>query len=148
MICEMPRSLAPSASSLPTAQILEIPDHANAYFFFVVLHVKNSWLEFTFLHDSYFVMVMDKNLIAAIVVAQQLFASHFMFFDAIPTKHEQKPRKKRDRELTMYKFNVSVKYSMPTAVLIPQQVLDNLVLDPDRAYIKNIHIFMLGNFSS
>jgi hypothetical protein len=35
-----------------------------------------------------FVMMMDTNLIATIVVAQQLFASYFMFFDDIPTKHE------------------------------------------------------------
>jgi hypothetical protein len=64
-------------------------------------------------------MVMDINAIAAIIVAQQLFASYFIFFDDIPTKYEQKSRKKRERELTPYKRNVSVKYSMPT-VLVPQ----------------------------
>jgi hypothetical protein len=64
-------------------------------------------------------MAMDKNLIAAIVAAQQLFASYFMFFDDIPTKYEQKSRKKREQELTPYKCNVSVKYSTPTTVLVP-----------------------------
>jgi hypothetical protein len=73
---------------------------------------------------------MDKNLVAAIVVAQQLFAAYVLFFDDIPTKHEQKSRKKRDRELTPYKRNVSVRYSTPTTVLVPHRV----------------HIFMIGNF--
>jgi hypothetical protein len=31
--------------------------------------------------------MMDKNLIAAILVAQQLLASNFMFSDDIPTKY-------------------------------------------------------------
>jgi hypothetical protein len=66
------------------------------------------------------VMAMDKNLIAAVIVAQQLFASYFIFFDDKPTKYEQKSRKKREQELTPYKRNVSVKYSMPTTVLVPQ----------------------------
>jgi hypothetical protein len=82
---------------------------------------------------------MEKNLFAAIVVAQQLLAAYFVFFDDIPTKHEQKSRKKRERELTPYKCNVSVKYSTPTTVIVPHRVLDNLVQDPDRAYIKNTH---------
>jgi len=37
---------------------------------------------------------------------------------------------------------------MLTTVLIPQQVLDNLVLDPDRAYIKNKRIFLFGILSA
>jgi hypothetical protein len=80
--------------------------------------------------------MIDRNIVAAVVVAQQLFAAYLIFFDDIPTKHEQKSRKKRERELTPYKRNVSVKYSTPTTVLIPHQVLDNLIPDPDRAYIK------------
>ncbi len=72
-------------------------------------------------------MAMDKNLFAAIVVAQQLFASYFMFFYDIPTKYEQKSTKKRGQERTPYTCNVSVKYSKLTTVLIPQQMLDNLV---------------------
>jgi hypothetical protein len=93
-------------------------------------------------------MAMDKTLTAAIVAAWQLFASHFMFFDDILTNYEQMSKKERERKLTPYKRNDSVKYSTPTTVLVPHQVLDNLILDPDRAYIKNIHIFMSGNFSS
>ncbi len=38
--------------------------------------------------------MMDRNIVAAIVVAQQLFAAYLFFFDDIPTKHEQKSRKK------------------------------------------------------
>jgi hypothetical protein len=64
-------------------------------------------------------MMSDRNIVAAIVVAQQLFAAYLIFFDDIPTKHEQKSRKKRERELTPYKRNVSVKYSTPTTVLVP-----------------------------
>jgi hypothetical protein len=80
--------------------------------------------------------MIDRNIVAAVVVAQQLFAAYLIFFDDIPTKHEQKSRKKRERELTPYKRNVSVKYSTPTTFLVPHQVLDNLLQDPDRAYIK------------
>jgi hypothetical protein len=66
------------------------------------------------------VMVTDKNLITAIVIAQQLFASYFILFDDIPTKYEQKSRKKREWEITPYKRNVSVKYLTLTTVPVPQ----------------------------
>ena len=76
------------------------------------------------------------------------FLFYFILFDDIPTKYEQKSRKKREWEITPYKRNVSVKYLTLTTVPVPQWVLDDLLLDPDIAYIKNIHTFMLGNFSS
>jgi len=94
--------------------------YAHKYFLFRVNFIIIHSVSNQVLHErATLVMVMDINAIAAIIVAQQLFASYFMFFDDVPTKYEQKSRKKRERELTPYKRNVSVKYSMPT-VLVPQ----------------------------
>jgi hypothetical protein len=41
----------------------------------------------------------------------------------MPSNIKQKSIKKRKRELTPYKHNVSVKYSMLTSFHIPQQVV-------------------------
>jgi hypothetical protein len=73
--------------------------------FFVILYVKTHGSNSNSFVTATFVMAMDKNLIAAIVVAQQLFASYFMFFGDIPNIYEQKSRKKREQELQTQCFS-------------------------------------------
>jgi hypothetical protein len=47
-------------------------------------------------------------------------------------------RKRRERELTPYKRNLSVQYGTPTTQLVPQPVLDRLLLDENRAYMYKV----------
>ena len=81
---------------------------------------------------------MDNNYynlnfkVAAIIVAHQLLAAYAILFDDVPTKFEQKSRKKRERELTPYKRNLSVRYEMPTTNIILQPVLNHLLTDQNR----------------
>jgi hypothetical protein len=74
--------------------------------------------------------------VAAIIVTHQLLAAYDVLFDNVPTKFEQKLRKKREQKLTPYKRNLSMRYEIPTTNPILQPVLNHLRRDQNRAYIK------------
>ena len=83
----------------------------------------------------------NKLLMVAGVVIHQLIVAYTFIFDDVPTKFEEKMKKRRQRELTPYKRNVSVRYGRPTTALVPQPVLNNLLADENRAYIhKHTHL--------
>jgi hypothetical protein len=75
-------------------------------------------------------------LLAIAVVINQLIAAYSIIFDDVPTKFEQRMKKRRQRELTPYKRNFSVRYATPTTNLVPQLVLNQLLADDNRAYVK------------
>jgi hypothetical protein len=80
-------------------------------------------------------------VVAAAVVVSQLMATYNIIFDDVPTKFEQRMRKRREHELTPYKRNLSVQYGPPTTELVPQPVLDRLLLDEIRhSMYKVIHL--------
>ena len=74
-------------------------------------------------------------LVATIVATQQLLAAYTVLFDDVPTKWEKRMAKKRKRELTPYKRNVSVRYSRPTSALEPVNMLQHILNDTNRGYI-------------
>ena len=67
----------------------------------------------------------NKLLMVAGAIIHQLIVAYLCIFVDVPTKFEEKMKKKR-RELTPYKRNVSVRYGRPTTALVPQPVLNNL----------------------
>jgi len=77
-------------------------------------------------------------LVAAIVACQQLLAAVMIIFDDIPTRYEARVDKKRRRELAPYKRNVSQKVGPPETELEPFRVLDDILIDDNREYMKKI----------
>ena len=75
-------------------------------------------------------------LLVVAVVINQLIAAYTIVFDDVPTKYEERMKKRRQRELTHYKRNLSVRYATLTTNLVPQFVLNQLLVDENRAYIK------------
>ena len=56
-------------------------------------------------------------IVAAVVATQQLLAAYSIIFDDVLTRVEHRRVKKRKRELTSYKRNVSLRYGNPTTNL-------------------------------
>jgi len=77
-------------------------------------------------------------LCGAIVAAQQIVAAASLIFDNIPTQHEVRVEKKRKREVAPYKRNVSVRSGPPKTMLEPVRVLEGLLQDDNREYIRKI----------
>ena len=82
--------------------------------------------------------VNNLPLVAAIVACQQLLAAVMIIFDDIPTRYEARMDKKRRRELAPYKRNVSQKVGPPETELEPFRVLDDILIDDNREYMKKI----------
>jgi len=59
-------------------------------------------------------------------------------FDDVPTTRERRLLKKRKRELTPYKRNVSARYSRPVVALEARNCLADVLQDSDRAYMKKL----------
>jgi hypothetical protein len=78
------------------------------------------------------------TLVATIVATQQLLAAYTVLFDDVPTKWEKRMAKKRKRELTPYKRNVSVRYSRPTSALEPVNMLQHILNDTNRGYMHKL----------
>ncbi len=68
---------------------------------------------------------MRNLIVAAMTATQQLFSSFLIIFDDVPTKYDKKASKKRLRELTPYKRNVSTRYGKPTTNLQANPILHN-----------------------
>jgi hypothetical protein len=77
-------------------------------------------------------------LCGAIVAAQQIIAAASLIFDNTPTLHEVRVEKKRKRELAPYKRNVCVRSGPPETMLEPVRVLDGLLQDDNREYLRKI----------
>jgi hypothetical protein len=75
-------------------------------------------------------------LLVVAVVINQLIAAYIIIFDDVLTKFEERRKKRRQRELTTYKKNLSVRYATPATNLVLQFVLNHLLADENRAYIK------------
>jgi hypothetical protein len=85
---------------------------------------------------------MDDFLLTFAVVAVHHFITvvYFIFFE-IPTALENRVKKKRKREETTYKQNVSIKFDRPTTTLNAKQSLEEVLLDDNWAYMhKLIHL--------
>jgi hypothetical protein len=74
-------------------------------------------------------------LCGAIVAAQQIVAAASLIFNNIPTQHEVRVEKKRKREVTPHKRNVSVRSGPPETMLEPVRVLDVLLHDDNCEYM-------------
>jgi hypothetical protein len=77
-------------------------------------------------------------IVAAEVATQKLLAAYSIIFDDVLTRVEHRRAKKRKRELTSYKRNVSLRYGNLTTNLEPIPVLDQVLHDENRAYMYNI----------
>ncbi len=88
---------------------------------------------------SDFHVTMDDVVFAAAVAAVQQFvtAVYALLFDT-PTFHEKRVTKKRKREETSCKRNVSVRYVHTTTVLEPKQSLQEVLLDENCAYMHKL----------
>jgi len=80
---------------------------------------------------------MRKLIITAMAATQQLLSSFLIMFDDVPTKYEKKAAKKRLRELTPYKRNVSQRYGKPTTNLQANPILQHILRDDNRAYMHH-----------
>ncbi len=84
-------------------------------------------------------------IVAAAVVVSLLMAAYNIILNDVPKKFEQQMRKRRQHELTPYKRNLSVQYGPPSTELVPQPMLDRLLLDENRAYMCKVHTCTLGS---
>jgi hypothetical protein len=76
-------------------------------------------------------------IVAVVVVHHFITAVYFLCFD-LPTAYEVRVQKKRKREETSYKRNVSVKYDHPTSILNAKQSLEEVLLDDNQAYMHKL----------
>ena len=77
----------------------------------------------------------------AIVAAQQIVAAASLIFHNTPTQHEVRVEKKRKREVTPYKHNISMHSGPPETMLEPVRVLEGLLQDDNRDYLwKLMHL--------
>jgi len=79
------------------------------------------------------------------VAAQQIVAAASLIFDNIPTQHEVRVEKKRKREVTPYKRNVSVHSGPPETLLEPVRVLEGLLHDDNHEYKRRLCICTPGS---
>jgi len=77
-------------------------------------------------------------VLACVAAVQQLLTSYSILFDDLPTAREKRLVKKRQRELTPYKRNVSARYATPVSLLEPRNCLAEVLQDSDRAYMKKL----------
>jgi hypothetical protein len=89
---------------------------------------------------------MRNLIIAAMAATQQLLSSFLIMFDDVPTKHDKKASKKRLRELTPYKRNVSPRYGKPTTNLQANPILKHILRDDNRAYMHHSTHLHPGQF--
>jgi hypothetical protein len=75
---------------------------------------------------------------AAAICIQQLLAAYLIIFDDVPTASEARAAKKRKCELTPYKRNLSVVYGTPTTELEHIPVLELILQDINRPYMKSV----------
>jgi hypothetical protein len=68
--------------------------------------------------------------------AQQILTAASSIIDDVPTSSEDRLNLKRRRELTPYKRNVSPRPETPVTVLQPINVLQHVLHDENREYIK------------
>jgi hypothetical protein len=54
----------------------------------------------------------------------------------VPTLCEKRKKRKRERQLTPYRRNLSMMYGTPRTALVPQPILNGILADENRAYIK------------
>ena len=73
-----------------------------------------------------------------IVAALQIIAAASLIFNNIPTQHEVRVEKKRKHELAPYKCNVRVHSGPPETMLEPVRVLEGLLQDDNREYLRKI----------
>ncbi len=75
---------------------------------------------------------------AAAICIQQLLAAYMIIFDDVPTASEARAAKKRKRELTPYKRNLSVVYGTPTTKLEHIPALKRILQDINQPYMKSV----------
>ncbi len=80
----------------------------------------------------------EATLLVAIVALHQFIAAVFTLFNDVPTAHEMRMEKKRKREATPYKTNNSIRYGSPTANLEPVLMLEQVLADGNRGYMKKL----------
>ena len=82
----------------------------------------------------------DDDLILIVVIAcvAAVITAYSILFDDLPTTREKRLAKKRQREVTPYKRNVSACYSTPISLLEPRNCLADVVKDSGRAYMKKL----------
>jgi hypothetical protein len=80
-----------------------------------------------------------KMLVAAAAICiHQLLVSYFNIFDDVPTASEAHAAKRRKREHTPYKRNLSVEYGRPTINLEHIPHLECILQDINRLYMKDL----------
>jgi hypothetical protein len=89
---------------------------------------------------------MRKLIAAAMAATQQLLSSYLVMFDDVPTKFEKKAAKKRLREFTPYKSNVSPRYGRLTTNLQANPILEHILRDENRAYMHHSTHLHPGQF--
>jgi hypothetical protein len=77
-------------------------------------------------------------VLACVAAVHQIITAYIILFDDVPTTRERRLMKKRKRELTPYKLNVSARYSRPVVALEAWNCLADVLQDSDRAYMKNL----------
>ena len=88
--------------------------------------------------------------VAAICI-HQLLLSFVLLFDDVPTSSEARAAKRRRRELTPYKRNLSMEYGTPTTNLEHVPHLERILQDINRPYMKDVthlhgwQFFLLGD---
>jgi hypothetical protein len=75
---------------------------------------------------------------AAAICIHQLLVSYFIIFDDVPTASEAHAAKRRKRELTSYKRNLSVEYGRLTTNLEHIPHLERILQDKNRPYMKDV----------
>ena len=75
--------------------------------------------------------------VAAICI-HQLLLSFVLLFDDVPTSSEARAAKRRRRELTPYKRNLSMEYGTPTTNLEHVPHLERILQDINRPYMKDV----------
>jgi hypothetical protein len=89
---------------------------------------------------------------AAAICIHQLLLSFVIIFDDVPTAYEARAAKRRKRELTPYKRNLSMEYGTPTTNLEHVPHLECILQDINRPYMKDVthlhgwQFFLLTNY--
>ncbi len=66
--------------------------------------------------------IYNNLLMAAGVLIHPLIIAYFVFFDNVPALYEKSMKKKRERQLTPYKRNLSAVHGTKTTALVPQPI--------------------------
>jgi len=75
---------------------------------------------------------------AAAICIEQLLAAYMIICDDVPTASESRAAKKRKRELSPYKRNLSVVHGTPTTELEHIPALECILQDINRPYMKSV----------